>query len=117
MPLSNSPWRVPILVTVVFGSLVAFDLGSLELLGNSLDETAKWLVILGLAIAFMLSSREMGTMSTAELTAFLTPTIAIIGLEFSETFAGIVEPLGVWFSAFMFMLVLLAYYALTNEQI
>lgn len=117
MPLRNSPWRVPILLLIVLSALVAFDIGTIEIMGNELDSAANWLVVIGLALAFMLSSREMQDMSRAELTSFLTPTAVIILLEFSDRFQDFVEPFGEYFSGLMVILVLLAYYALTNESI
>lgn len=117
MPLSNSPWRIPILLVIVFSAIVGFGFGSIELMGETLDSSAKWLVLLGLAVAFMLSSREMGTMSNAELTAFFLPSVGILGMEFSTRFMDFVEPFEPYFSGLMVALVLLAYYALTNDEI
>jgi hypothetical protein len=117
MALNDSPWRIPIFVTVVFSAIIAFDIGSIELLGQTFDDSAKWLVIIGLAIAFMLSSREMGEMSNAELISFVTPTVAILANEFSTRFQDFVEPLEPMFSGVMVALILLSYYALTNENI
>jgi hypothetical protein len=117
MALNDSPWRIPIFVTVVFSAIVAFNVGSIELLGQNFDQTARWIVIVGLALAFMISSREMGEMSNAELLSFLAPTVAILAKEFSTRFTELVEPFEPWYSVLMVGLVLLAYYALTNENI
>ena len=117
MALSDSPLRIPILIVVVFSAIVGFDFGSISIMGETLDSNAKWLVLLGLAFAFMLSSREMGTMTNAEITAFLAPSIGILGYEFSSSFVDFVEPFEPYFSGVMVALVLLAYYALTNDDI
>lgn len=117
MALKSSPWRIPILLIVVFSAIVGFNFGSVELMGETLDNSAKWLVLFGLAVSFMLSSREMGEMSNAELIAFFMPSIGILGYEFSTRFVEFVEPFEPYFSGLMVALVLLAFYALTNENI
>lgn len=86
-------------------------------MGQSFADSAKWLVLFGLAVAFMLSSRAMGEMTNAELTAFFLPSAGILGYEFSQTFVDFVEPFEPYFSGLMVALVLMAYYALTNDEI
>lgn len=117
MALSNSPWRIPILIAVVFSAIVGFDFGSVSIMGQTLDQSAKWLVLLGLAFAFMLSAREVGEMTNAELVAFFLPSVGIVGYEFSSEFVNFVQPFEPYFSGLMVALILLAYYALTNDEI
>jgi len=117
MALNNSPWRIPILIVVVLSAIVGFDFGSIEIMGQTFGNSAKWLVLIGLAGAFMLSAREMGEMSNAESAAFLLPSIGILGYEFSTRFVEFVEPFEPYFSGLMVASILLAYYALTNENI